>query len=296
MSGRLALARGVLWVGRDAGAAHVRAYDLDGRALGPGFSFRDGARGGSTVVGLIVDADNALWVADGRAACLRRFTVFGRETRVLSAGAAAGHDERGALVELADLALLQDEQGEHAPRLLVASGGWRRHGLQVLDDEGRWIDSLRSEGDPQEPFRGLSAVSARGRWIAAAEGGRAQVQVFRDGAFHFLVRPALPGRGAVGVTAVAALEDGRMVVGLSGGEASSAVVLLDRAGRLVARLAEGGTGHGQVLDPMGLAVEPGQEDGRTRLAVLDRDAERVQILSLKGRCYGELTDLPGESA
>jgi hypothetical protein len=122
------------------------------------------------------------------------------------------------------------------------------------------------------------------------------VQVFRDGEFHFLVRPTPAGGGAVGVTAVAVLEDGRMAVGLSGGEARSALLLLDRAGRLVAQLAEGGTGHGQVLDPLGLAVEPGQDDRHARLAVLDRDAERVQVLSLDGRCFGELTDLPGASA
>jgi hypothetical protein len=296
VSGRLALARGVLWVGRHAGAAHLRAYDLDGRPLGPGFSFRDGSGRGSSVVGLAVDADRGLWVADGRASCVRRFTVFGREQRVLAGGAGADRDARGALGDLADLALLQDEQGEQAPRLLVACGGWRRHALQVLDEEGRWLDSLRSEGDPREPFRGVSAAAARGRWIAAAEGGRGQVQVFRDGQFHFLVRPTPAGGGAGDVTAVAVLEDGRMVVGLSGGEARSALLLLDKAGRLAARLADGGSGHGQVLDPLGLAVEPGRDDRQTRLAVLDRDAERVQVLSLDGRCFGELTDLPGASA
>lgn len=296
MSGRLALARGVLWVGRHAGAAHVRAYDLDGRPLGPGFSFRDGSSGGSSVVGLAVDSDRGLWVADGRASRVRRFTVFGRETRGFAAAVTGGRDGRGALAELADLALLQDEHGERAPRLLVASGGWRRHALQVFDDDGVWLDSLRSEGDPQEPFRGVSAAAACGRWIAAAEGGRGLVQVFRDGEFHFLVRPTPAGGGAVEVTALAMLEDGRMAVGLSGGETRSALLLLDRAGRLVAQLAEGGTGHGQVLDPRGLAVEPGQDDRQTRLAVLDRDAERVQVLSLDGRCFGELTDLPDASA
>lgn len=296
MSGRLALARRVLWVGRHAGAAHLRPYDLDGRALAAGFSFRDEEAGGSSVDGLAVDADRGLWVADGRAERVRRFTVFGGE--VLTLAGLGGHvrDGRGSLAELTDLALLQDAEGERAPRLLVASGGWRRNALQILDEEGRWQDSLRSEGDPRERFRGLGAVAAAGRWIAAAEAGRGRVQVFRDGEFHFLVRP-VPDSGAAGeISAVAVLEDGRLVVGLSGGERWSVLLLLDAAGRLLARLAEGGLGHGEVLDPRGLALEAGREDRDTRLAVLDRDAERVQVFSLDGRCFGELTELPGASA
>lgn len=296
MSGRLALSRGVLWVGRHAGAAHLRPYDLDGRPLAPGFSFRDELAGGSSVVGLAVDADRGLWVADGRGQSLRRFTVFGGEIRALAGSEPPNRDGRGVLAELTDLALLQDADGERAPRLLVASGGWRRHALQVFDEDGSWVDSLRSEGDPRERFRGLRAVATGGRWIAAAEGGRGRVQVFRDGEFHYLVRPSAASGAAGEISAVAVLEDGRLVVGLSGGEGRSALLLLDAGGRVQARLAQGGVRHGDVLDPQGLAVEVGREDRLTRLAVLDRDAERVQVFSLDGRCFGELTELPGASA
>ena len=296
MSGRLALARGVLWVGRHAGSAHLRPYDLDGRALGPGFSFRDAQAGGSSVDGLAVDADRGLWVADGRAARVRRFTVFGGVIRTLEGSPVPSRDGRGVLGELADLALLQDPEGEAAPRLLVACGGWRRHALQLFDEDGLWLGSLRSEGDPRERFRGVRAVDARGRWIAVAEGGRGRVQVFRDGEFHFLVRPAAGPEGLADVGAVAVLEEGRLVVGLGGGESRSALVLLDAAGRPRQVLAGGGSGHGQVLDPCGLAVEPGVEDRLARLAVLDRDGERVQVFNLEGRCYGELTELPGARA
>lgn len=291
MSGRLALARGVLWVGRHARAAHLRPYDLDGHPLGPGFSFRDAGAGGGSVDGLAVDADRGIWVADGRSSCVRRFTIFGGEIQTLQASPAASRDGRGVLAELADLALIQDLEGEQAPRLLVACGGWRSYAVQVFDEEGLWQAYLRSEGDPQQHYRGVRAVDARGRWIAVAEAGRKRVQVFRDGEFHFLVRPAAEGGGDL--ASVAVLEDGRLVIGLVGGESRSAVLLLDAAGRLVRPLAVGGTGHGQVLDPVGVAVEHGSEDRRTRVAVLDRDGERVQVLNLEGRCYGELTDLPG---
>lgn len=296
MSGRLALARGVLWVGRHAGTAHVRPYDLDGRALGPGLSFRDEGAGGSSVCGLAVDADRSVWVADGRASRIRRFSLLGGSLGVLGGPATGLREGRGDLSDLADLALLQDAAGESAPRILVASGGWRRHGLQLLDEEGRWLTSLRSEGDAREPFRDLNAVAAGGRWIAASERGRRRVQVFREGEFHYLVRPS-PSQGASGeVSAVAVLEDGRLVVGLGGGKAGSALLLLDGAGRLLEPLAAGGSGHGEVLDPTGLALEPGREDRQTRLAVLDRDAERVQVFCLDGRCFGELTELPGAQA
>lgn len=292
MSGRLALARGVLWVGRHSGTVHLRPYDLDGQALGRGFSFRDEVAGASSVAGLAVDADRGLWLADARAGRVRRFSIFGGTSRVLDG---ARGDARGALSDLADLALLQDDEGEREPQILVACGGWRRHALQLLDERGEWLGSLRSEGDPRLTFRGVSAVSARGRWIAVAESGRSRVQIYREGEFHFLVRPA-PAAGGVGeISAVSVLEDGRTLVGLSGGESRSALLLLDRAGRLERCLAPGGGGEGDVLDPQGIATEPGREDGRTRIAVLDRDAERVQVFGLDGRCFGELTDLPRAS-
>lgn len=293
MSGRLALARGVLWIGRHSGTVHLRPYDLDGRALSPGFAFRDVDSGASSVAGLAVDADRGLWLADGRAQRVRRFSLFGGTSRVL---VGSDGDERGSFDELADLAVLQDDEGERAPRLLVACRGWRRHGLQVLDEHGAWLASLRCEGDPRQTFRGISAVSARGRWIAAAESGRGRVQIFRDGEFHFLLRPPGSEDGEAHISALAWLDDGRWLVGLSGGPRRSAVLLMDRAGRALRCLAEAGLDDGGVCDPQAVAVESGREDHRTRVAVLDRDGDRVQVFGLDGRCFGALVDLPGTPA
>jgi len=290
------MARGVLWVGRHVQSAHLRPYDLDGHPLAPGFTFRDPECGGSSVEGLAVDADRGVWVADGRAACIRRFSIFGGALQRLEGVRDAGQDARGALSELADLSLMQDEGGESAPRLLVAQGGWRRHALQVLDESGAWLASLRCMGDPREAFQGLRAIAVGGRWIAAAEAGKGRVQVFRDGEFHLLCRPFTAPSPEASISAVSVLDDGRLVVALSGGESGSAVLFLDAAGRLLCRLAGAGRGHGCVVDPTGLALEPGREEAATRLAVLDRDGDRVQVFSLGGRCYGELTDLPGATA
>jgi hypothetical protein len=293
MSGRLALARGVLWIGRHSGTVYLRPYDLDGRALSPGFAFRDVETGASSVAGLAVDADRGLWLADGRAQRVRRFSLFGGTSRVL---VGSEGDARGAFDELADLAVVQDDEGEHAPRLLLACRGWRRHGLQVLDEHGAWLDSLRCEGDPRQAFRGIGAVSARGRWIAAAESGRGRVQIFRDGEFHFLARPPGTEDGAAQISAVALLDDGRWVVGISGGSRRSAVLLMDRAGRPIRCLAEAGLDDGGVFDPQAVVVEAGREDHCTRVAILDRDADRVQVFGLDGRCFGALVDLPGTQA
>jgi hypothetical protein len=35
-----------------------------------------------------------------------------------------------------------------------------------------------------------------------------------------------------------------------------------------------------------VAVEAGGLDASTRLAVVDRDGERVQVFTVEGRCYG----------
>ena len=49
--GSLCLRGGVLYVARHAQTAHVRPYDLDGRPLGPGYSFR--GRGGALAVSVV---------------------------------------------------------------------------------------------------------------------------------------------------------------------------------------------------------------------------------------------------
>jgi hypothetical protein len=56
-------------------------------------------------------------------------------------------------------------------------------------------------------------------------------------------------------------------------------------------LAEGGVGDGCVHEPDDLAVEEAECDRRSRVAVLDRDAERVQVFNLEGRCHGAFESL-----
>ena len=183
-------------------------------------------------------------------------------------------------------------------KIVVASGGERRHALQVFGGSGRLVQSLRPGGDPKARFRGISGVALCGRTIAVAETLAGRVQVFRDGDFHFSFAPPdadLPGR-RFEPTAVAVLEDGRFVVAHRG--AVSGVSLFDGAGRRVRILAAAGEQEGEVLDPTDLAVErrpPGAPDRSTRLAAIDRDGERVQVFTLEGRCYGAFPGLHGAS-
>ena len=129
MPGSLCLHEGVLWVGVHEKTAHVSAFDLDGRALGPGFSFRDPERPRSAVAGLAIDADHRLWVADTPGHCLRAFNLFGKELERIACSAGPEADLRGQPAEPVDVALCE-LGGEVC--LAVASGGERRHALQLL--------------------------------------------------------------------------------------------------------------------------------------------------------------------
>ena len=86
MHGSLALARGLLLVGEQAKTARVRAFDLGGRELELGSSFRDPLAGRSAVGGLAVDEDSTILVADTPADRVRRFSFFGREVGGIGAG------------------------------------------------------------------------------------------------------------------------------------------------------------------------------------------------------------------
>ncbi|HTF91051.1 MAG TPA: hypothetical protein VK843_21735 [Planctomycetota bacterium] len=298
MNGSLSLRSGVLYVGRHADTAHVRAYDLDGRVLTTGFSFRardDGA--GARVSGLDVDRDRTVWVADSAGSCVRAFSVFGREVASFaqlrgapSNDTSDGEDRRGDLAQISDIALVE---GEEEDRLLIACGGRRRHALSLARQDGSWIASLRSEGHALGAFRGLVRATAHGRWIWACEAGAGRVQVFRDGEFHFLFRA--PARDGLRVepSAAAALGDGRWVLALRGEQ--SALVVVDSSGRLVRVLASSGDDTGAVERPEDVVVEEGRDQAHTRIAVLDRDAERVQFFTVEGHCYGAVEPLPGEA-
>ena len=294
MQGCLALRGGVLYVGRHEKTAHVRPYDLDGRPLSQGFSFRGPAGAPASIGGLDVDEDHHVWVGDRMAERVRGFTLFGRESSSFGGLPEGAGEPRGALSQLVDLALLPAEahrEGEAA--LLVARAGWRRHAVQLFGTDGRWMASLRSRGEALGRFEDVSAVASSGRITYVCERGAGRVQVFRDGEFHFLFSvPAARGCRFQPV-AVAPLRDGRMVLACGGED--SGLLLVDAAGRLIRTLAESGMADGRVLEPNDVVAEEGRDERDLRVAAIDRDAERVQVFTLAGRCYGELAELPGRA-
>ncbi len=293
MKGSLALRHGVLYVGRHEATAHVRAYDLDGGPLAAGFPFRGPEGDGCTLAGLDVDSDHRLWIADRAAARVRAFTLVGREIGGFAGEPAQGDDRRGGLAQLSDLALLEDPEDREPPKVLISRSGPWQHAVQIFSSDGQWLASLRCTGEPYGRFRDARAVACRGRLVYVCERLAGRVQVFRDGEFHFAFSLSLPGGGRFEPAAIAPLEDGRMVVACGG--THSALLLLDGAGRLVCELAGAGSDPGQVLEPSDVVLEEQAGSQESRIAVIDLDAERVQVLTLAGRCSGQLSELPGQA-
>lgn len=287
--GALCLRKGVLYVSRCDQTGYVRPYDLDGRALSAGFAFR--GRDGTpwNLGGIAVDADHQIWIGERDAQRVAAFSLFGREVKHVVGAPRERDDARGNLAEIVDVALTAVEDEE---QLVVASGGSRRHALQIFDVSGRCLQSLRPLGDPQAHFQGLSRVAAYERWLYVCERGAGRVQVFRDREFHFAFSvPAANGRFEP--VAIAGMAEGRMLIAT--GDANSALLLVDSAGRLLRVVAEAGALEAQVLDPVDVVVEQHEPESRARVAVLDQDAERVQVFSLAGRCHGALESLPGRA-
>lgn len=280
MHGSLALRHGVVWVGRHAQTARIAPYDLDGAPLGPGFTFRGEAGEPASIAALSVDGDRRLWIADEAGRAVRVFSAFGREL-------AAMKGERGALSAPCAIAV---DGLEHETRVLVASGERAPRTVEAFTRDGDRLCALRSRGDPERAFDGVRAVALRERFAWACEARTGWVQVFRDFAFHFTF--ALPGTraGRAIPLALEPLADGRVLVAAGGSE--SAVWLVDRSGRATARVAAHGSQSGRVLEPCALAVEEGDADRRTRVFVLDSDADRVQVFTLDGDCYGAFQGLP----
>ena len=286
MSGSLALHRGSLFIGREEKTASVRVFDLDGRERSSGFSFRDHRAGRSTAAGLAVDDDRRIWVADTPCSRVRCFSLFGREETGF--GLALDEplltppftDARGELVAPVDVAVRGDSEGG---TLVIANGGECRHAVQVFDVEAGYVFSPAPGGDPHGRFRGVRGVAMLGRFLYVADAIGGRVHVFRDDAFHFAFEVFAAGNARFEPFAVAPLADGRMVVACAG--ETSALLLLDGAGNLVRVLAEGGEGEGAVRHPRDVVVESAP-DAHARIAVIDRDGERVQIFTLQGRCYG----------
>lgn len=287
MRGSLAIRNGVLYVGTEERTAHVRSYDLDGAPLEAAFSFRGEDGGAASVDGLDVDADHRVWVADGAGARLLGFSLVGAPLAELSAGAVGEHDARGVLGRPVDVCTVgaDDEQC-----LIVASGGARRHAVQVLPlDAHRREESLRPLGDQDGRFHDVRslALDASGRELFVCEAGRARVQVFRDHDFHRALTLSL-GRARFEPNALAVCGDGRLVIA-QGGE-HSALLLCARNGEVLRVLAQTGTAEGEVEEPGSVVIEEGDSDRTTRVVVIDRDGLRVQVFNLLGDCWGTFQD------
>ena len=286
--GSLCLRGGVLYVARHAQTAHVRPYDLDGRPLGPGYSFRGRGGGPIALGGIDVDSDRQVWSVDGLAGEVRAHSLFGRETAAFCGAGADFDDARGVLVGASDVALYETDE---ALSVLVARSGVRRHALALFTREGALSESLRPLGDPAGQFQGLVRVAQRGPWTWACEAAAGRVQVFRDFEFHFSFRIEPYSGERAEPVAVALLGDGRAVLAL--GHSRAALVLVDAGGRLQRVLAPRGAGHGEATDVGDVAVEDGPSERETRLAVLDSDAERLAVYNLAGQCHGVFEALPG---
>ncbi len=289
--GCLAQRSGVLYVGRHVRRAHVRLFDWDGHALAGGFSVGDG----STAVaasGLAVDEDRRVWLADPLSGVVRGFNVFGREGLRFGPADPASHPEPLRMPDVASAIgrplCVAAEGSADDLRLVVGSDGDRRHALQVFGPQGHLVRSLRPRGESHGRFHGISGVDLTGRWLAACEPRARRVQVFRNLDHHFSFDVRAAGR-QVEPRAVALLPDGGTLVACAG--EVSGVLRFDAAGRLAGELIGEGAGEGQVLDPSDLIVEPGREELRTRVAVIDLSGDRLQVFSLTGAYFGSVAGL-----
>ncbi|MFT5733150.1 MAG: hypothetical protein ACI80K_000414 [Paracoccaceae bacterium] len=305
MQGSLRLHGGVLFVGRQGTTAEVASYDLGGRPLETRFTFKDERVGRSSVSGMDVDADRRLWIADGAASRVRCFTLFGQE--IASVGddlsgvdpaaprALGASDHHGLIGSPVDLRVTGEDDDTV---LIVASAGQRRHGLQILhiaSGRGRSVPPL---GDPEGRFERIRGMDWKASELAVVEAGARRVQVFEgDVAGRLVFRFAFPVAESLGEPeAVALVGDGRLVVATAG--EASGVYLFDVMGRQLATIAGDAQrdpdaearGEAVVDQPSALALDLGASDRESRLCVLDRDGERVQIFSLDGRSFGSVLD------
>jgi hypothetical protein len=288
VAGSLSYSRGVLYVGSEERAAHVRSFDLDGRELDAGFSFRGADGGAASVTGLAVDEDHRLWVADGVGGELRAFTLFGDQVAGVSSAQTGQHDKGGVLGTLADVA---SRGSDDAQELLVASAGRRRHAVQILPLGSGPPRSLRCGGQVDSLFKDVTGVAWQDSLLWVCERGRGRVQVFREEDYHFSFALPNPEGAPFQPTAVSALEDGRLV--LAQGGVASAVRVLSASGKPLHVLAGTGAEEGCVREPSDLIVVPGEDDSHTLVVVIDGEGTRVQVFNLEGNCYGTFPGFAG---
>lgn len=288
MSGSLTYLKGVLYIGTEEITAHIRSFDLDGRELDAGFSFRSPENDAASVDGLDIDDDHRLWIADGTAGRLCAYTLFGEEVAGVQSFESGKHDKGGVLGRVSDVVSFGSDD---AQELIVTSAGRRRHALQRLQlGDGR-TQSLRSMGRIDRAFQDLRGVFRRDEYIWACERGAGLIQIFRDGDFHNSFGLGGTPDSEFRPNAIEALEDGRMVVA-TGGEAS-ALCLLDRRGRLMRVIAEAGHDEGQVTEPSDLVLVEGVDDAHTRVVAIDSEGTRVQVFTITGNCHGTFPGFAG---
>lgn len=294
----LALSRGTLFVGTHAKTARVRAFDLGGRELGQGFTFRDARAGRSAVAGLAVDEDHTVLVADTPADRVRRFSLFGREIGGLGApfgGPAAARAARsapdtdgvrGAALPGLVLRPVDVEVRGHREEgwIAIASAGEGRHAVQLFDPDFAYRASCRSLGESWRAFRGVCRLASEGELLYVAESLGRTVQVFRSGEFLFAFQLTDRTGERFEPSALAPAGGGRLVVGCRAPR--SALFLVDGSGRPLRELAGEGEVEGSVLEPSDAAYEAGADDRHGRLYVVDRDGLRVQVFTLEGHCLG----------
>ena len=259
----------------------IGLFDLDGRRLARDFRpapVLEGAR--TQLAGVGVDGDRRAWIADPAGSAVRAFTPFGLEVARLVDQSRASIDAAGRLGRPWSVAVRGDADGLE---LLVASRDRHRHALQLFDESGRLVRSLRPAGDSHGRFDGLEGVAFDGRFVYAVEGG-GRVHVHRDLEHHFGFE--VEGRGTA-LRAVAPAGNGRLLVLC----ATAGLLLFDASGRVVAHPVVCGDDEGQLDGPSDLAVERGSTDERRRILIVDREGERVQVFSLAGKCFGSFADL-----
>ncbi|MFT4538743.1 MAG: hypothetical protein ACI835_001180 [Planctomycetota bacterium] len=289
MDGALTIHQGVLYVGRHAKTADVRSFDLDGHPLETHFRFKDAESGRSSVAGLCVDDDHRVWIADSAASRLRSFTLVGRPVATLI-GSAEARDGLGVPVDVccrgADDDLL----------VTVASSGRRRHALHELHPASKGMRSLRPLGDPDGAFADICDLTQEEELLYVCERRARRIQIFRDGQFHYAIdlRSLAPDSEPC---AVAPAGQGRILIAFSGREEGkgSSLLLTDSGGKLLRVIAESGGLDGDVEQPCDIAVDVATSDRESRIAVLDHAAERLQIFTMDGRCYGSFVDDRGNA-